>query len=351
MRQPSPGATLPHKIKDRLEESLSYYNAAASPNLLPSGSSFSKIFHSLLSQREGRFPECLAALLQRQGRAGADHEAQRASCALPELLEWGRPGLRIRRRDLEVAQGSRRAKAGRSEDQPRLIARWALLRQRNQRHFGTRRLPGWHATCHRGAGRGLCGRSSQRQNAAHHDHAGTRKPLTVCSGDRLQLKANALATHGQRLANGEIVTVSAVLQDGSIRLDDGRTLPPSYRQFQRGYAVTSYGSQGKTVDHLLFADAAVRAATNAQQWYVTISRARKSVQVFTTDKDELRQAISRSGERELALDLAKSPRRSLRLRERFRRTLSRSRISSAFVSGSNARVDLDSHQTRNATPQ
>jgi ATP-dependent exoDNAse (exonuclease V) alpha subunit len=116
--------------------------------------------------------------------------------------------------------------------------------------------------------------------------------------------------HGQRLANGEIVRVSAVLQDGSIRLDDGRTLPPSYRQFQRGYAVTSYGSQGKTVDHLLFADAAVRAATNAQQWYVTISRARKSVQVFTTDKEELRQAISRSGERELALDLAKTGGRS-----------------------------------------
>ncbi len=65
-----------------------------------------------------------------------------------------------------------------------------------------------------------------------------------------------LATRGERLANGEIVTVSAVLQDGSIRLDDGRTLPLDYRQFQRGYAVTSYGSQGKTVDHVLFADAA-----------------------------------------------------------------------------------------------
>ena len=50
-------------------------------------------------------------------------------------------------------------------------------------------------------------------------------PLTLCSGDKLQLKANAVATRGERLANGEIVTVSAVLQDGSIRLDDGRTLP------------------------------------------------------------------------------------------------------------------------------
>ena len=148
-------------------------------------------------------------------------------------------------------------------------------------------------------------------------------PLAVCSGDKLQLKANGLAMRGERLANGEIVTVSAVLQDGSIRLDDGRTLPPDYRQFQRGYAVTSYGSQGKTVDHVLFADAADGAATNAQQWYVTISRGRKSIQIYTTDREQLRQAIARSGERELALDLANTAGQSLRLRERIRRNIHR----------------------------
>ena len=84
---------------------------------------------------------------------------------------------------------------------------------------------------------------------------------------------------------------------------DGRVLPPYYRQFQRGYAVTSYGSQGKTVDHVLFCDSGVRAASNAQQWYVTISRGRKSIRIFTPDKQALRNAVARSGERELALDL------------------------------------------------
>jgi ATP-dependent exoDNAse (exonuclease V) alpha subunit len=148
-------------------------------------------------------------------------------------------------------------------------------------------------------------------------------PLAVSSGDRLQLKANGVAMRSERLANGEIVTVSAVLQDGSIRLHDGRTLPADYRQFQRGYAVTSYGSQGKTVDHVLFADAADRTATNAQQWYVTISRGRKSIQIYTTDREQLRQAIAQSGERELALDLANSTRRSARLRERVRQNIRR----------------------------
>ncbi|MDQ6912070.1 MAG: relaxase domain-containing protein [Verrucomicrobiota bacterium] len=127
--------------------------------------------------------------------------------------------------------------------------------------------------------------------------------FAVAAGDKLQLKANSSTRDGRKLANGEIVSVAAIKPDRSIRLQDGRVLPPQYRQFVRGYAVTSYGSQGKTVDHVLFADSAVRAASNAQQWYVTISRGRKSIRIFTPDKQELQRAITRSGERELALDL------------------------------------------------
>jgi conjugative relaxase-like TrwC/TraI family protein len=133
--------------------------------------------------------------------------------------------------------------------------------------------------------------------------------LAIAAGDKLQLKANSTTADGRKLANGEIVNVAAIKRDGTIRLQDGRVLPPQYRQFVRGYAVTSYGSQGKTVDHVLFSDAAVRAATNAQQWYVTMSRGRKSIRIFTPDKQQLRYAIARSGERELALDLVRPKRR------------------------------------------
>jgi conjugative relaxase-like TrwC/TraI family protein len=129
------------------------------------------------------------------------------------------------------------------------------------------------------------------------------RPLSLCSGDRLQLKANGNAVSGQKVANGEVVTVSSVDSGGNIRLADGRILPASYRQFVHGYAVTSYGSQGKTVDHVIFTDSSVKAATNAQQWYVTISRGRRSVQIFTADKAQLRESISRTGDRPLALDV------------------------------------------------
>ena len=127
----------------------------------------------------------------------------------------------------------------------------------------------------------------------------------MASGDRLQLKSNGNATDGSKVVNGELVTAKQVHPDGRIALADGRTLDKSYRQFVRGYAVTSYAAQGKTVDYVLFSDSAVQAATNDQQWYVTISRGRKGVQVFTADKLQLRQNVIRSGGRELALDITK----------------------------------------------
>jgi conjugative relaxase-like TrwC/TraI family protein len=153
---------------------------------------------------------------------------------------------------------------------------------------------------------------------AHHaDHLTvcTPRELSLSKQDRLQLKANSTATRGELLANGEVVTIKAIRASGEIELTDGRTLPASYRQFVRGYAVTSYGSQGKTVDHVLLGDASVTGATNAQQWYVSISRGRKCVRIFTPDKAALRANITKSGDRALALDLdaAKRERKAIQL--------------------------------------
>jgi hypothetical protein len=87
-------------------------------------------------------------------------------------------------------------------------------------------------------------------------------------------------------------------------LADGRVLDGDFREFLPGYAVTSYGSQGKTVDYVLFSDSTIKAATNAQQWYVTISRGRRGIRIFTPDKEQLRENVARSGHRPLALDFA-----------------------------------------------
>jgi ATP-dependent exoDNAse (exonuclease V) alpha subunit len=129
------------------------------------------------------------------------------------------------------------------------------------------------------------------------------KEMILAPGDRLQLKANAKTSTGIQIANGEIVTIRQIQSDGQVELDDGRILPKDYRRFMRGYAVTSYAAQGKTGDHVIFSDSAIRAATNQKQWYVTISRGRRGIHIFTTDKEQLRENITRSGNRELASEL------------------------------------------------
>jgi hypothetical protein len=130
------------------------------------------------------------------------------------------------------------------------------------------------------------------------------RELSVANGDRLHLKANRKLAAGGRATNGELVTVKSVGVDGKIKLTDGRALDVSYREFLPGYAVTSYGSQGKTVDYVLFSDATIKAATSAEQWYVSISRGRRGIRIFTPDKEQLRENISRTGHRPLALEIA-----------------------------------------------
>lgn len=151
------------------------------------------------------------------------------------------------------------------------------------------------------------------------------REIPVAQGDRLHLKANRKLALGGRVTNGELVTAKSVRPDGGVELTDGRVLDKSFREFLPGYAVTSYGSQGKTVDYVLFSDSTVKAATNAQQWYVTISRGRRGIRIFTPDKEQLRENVTRSGHRPLAMELATGfvPRRGVRLWDRLHRHLLR----------------------------
>ena len=65
------------------------------------------------------------------------------------------------------------------------------------------------------------------------------------------------------------------------------------------------------MDHVLFSDSSIKAATNARQWYVTISRGRRGVRIFTTDKERLQENVKRTGQNELALDLARGKAQSI----------------------------------------
>ena len=109
-----------------------------------------------------------------------------------------------------------------------------------------------------------------------------RGPRVESGGGRLALLQ---ANEGKEFINGERVQVGAIRQ-GRIVLKDGRQLPAGFNTFTHGYAVTSHGSQGKTVDDvLLVASSKSFAAVNREQFYVSISRGRESVHVFTDDSE------------------------------------------------------------------
>jgi conjugative relaxase-like TrwC/TraI family protein len=150
-------------------------------------------------------------------------------------------------------------------------------------------------------------RSTMSYRHTHRLAIAAQRDMNIAPGDRLQLKFNGKSKEGRAISNGELVTVRQVHGDGSLTIEDDnlttKMLSPKQRLFNRGYAVTSYASQGKTVDTVLLADCACRAATNRNQWYVAISRGRKRVVVFTDNKAELRADIEQSGDRGLALEM------------------------------------------------
>ena len=159
---------------------------------------------------------------------------------------------------------------------------------------------------------GVTLRKGGRATAVSFNHADrfvVTKPreLELARGDRLQMKFNGASADGAAIRNGELVTVRRVMKDGRIRVKDDagvtKTLAASQQMFVRGYAVTSYASQGKTVDTVLVAHDGEQTPINRQQWYVGISRARRKIVVFTSDKEALRLNVERESDRELALSI------------------------------------------------
>lgn len=127
---------------------------------------------------------------------------------------------------------------------------------------------------------------------------GEARELKVAAGDWLLLQANAPG-----FVNGERVQVREIHRD-RITLGDGRELPGTFNTFTHGYAVTSHSSQSKTVDDVLVvASSQSFGAVNREQFYVSISRGRKGVHVFTDDAELLAHRVADSHERKAAIEL------------------------------------------------
>jgi hypothetical protein len=136
------------------------------------------------------------------------------------------------------------------------------------------------------------------------------EPLPVAGNEQLLIQGNQ---RKDGLLNGQVVTVESVKADGSIALKNGHTIPPDFRRFTHGYCVTSQSSQGKTVDRVFVAvDSHFGQAVNQKQFYVSASRGRKHIKIYTDDKAKLLEAVTRPGTREGAVELVERVTQKLR---------------------------------------
>ena len=92
-----------------------------------------------------------------------------------------------------------------------------------------------------------------------------------------------------------------------LHLDSGKQLSLALerlRHIDHGYASTSHSAQGATVDRVIV-DINTRLSpelVNRKQFYVSISRARNALKVYTDDRGQLGRVVSRAREKSMALD-------------------------------------------------
>lgn len=114
-----------------------------------------------------------------------------------------------------------------------------------------------------------------------------QRTLAVATGDQLRLRSVGRVRladgKSRRIANGTTVTVAGTDAAGRVRLSDGSVLLS--REVVHGYALTSHAAQGMTVDAVFMTDPISREGL-----YVSATRGREIIRIFTPDRDALLDA-------------------------------------------------------------
>lgn len=98
----------------------------------------------------------------------------------------------------------------------------------------------------------------------------------------------------QRVNNGSVHKVSAIFGH-QVMLENGFVFDSCCGTFTHGYVRTSHSSQGVTADRVLLAQSKRSGwAGFRNQFYVSVSRGRRDIEIYTDSKWSLRQQAGRS---------------------------------------------------------
>jgi ATP-dependent exoDNAse (exonuclease V) alpha subunit len=111
------------------------------------------------------------------------------------------------------------------------------------------------------------------------------------------------------VANRELGTIVRLDERGDVAVhtDSGRLVEfqlKDHPHLDYGYAVTSYSSQGQTADRVLIHAETEESAqlVNSRMAYVAVSRGRYDAQIYTNDKSELAEHLSRDVSHRTAIE-------------------------------------------------
>ena len=127
------------------------------------------------------------------------------------------------------------------------------------------------------------------------------REINLARGDRLRMTHGGKSEDGRRLNNGDTFTIAKFSREGNIVLDTGAQLHPKHGHFALGYVSTSHSAQSKNVRDVLVAQSeASFAASSREQFYVSVSRGKQSIRIYTDSRKGLQEAVGNTSARQSA---------------------------------------------------
>jgi hypothetical protein len=128
--------------------------------------------------------------------------------------------------------------------------------------------------------------------------------MQVSVGD--QIRVTAGFREGKNVFKNNDIAKLREVTDTELVLHDGRRMRRDGARIDQGICITSHASQCRTVDQVVV----LPDGADAKGWYVSLSRARDSMHVYTRNKLELHQSVMQPGERKSVWELLQALQRS-----------------------------------------
>lgn len=128
--------------------------------------------------------------------------------------------------------------------------------------------------------------------------------IELAKGDKIRITKNGKHIDGVEIRNGSSHQIKGFTRQNDLILENKRVLSKNYGNIDYGYTTTSYSSQGLTVDKVIIAQSETSLpATTKEQAYVSYSRGKKEISIYTDNKQNLIEALKKNKQQYHAVEI------------------------------------------------